>query len=237
MFSIDAANVINGKQKTVKLQEKYDFIKELDSLLGIPPFGDIRKLCSEYQLSEEQCNYIMADVFPCHAFFESLSVSHPELSLRCLILTIDMKSGPESKSIFAKIQEAIESKLISCSLDVKLGFLIDNSKNWLHILTILANHLFQESPSIPSWKEIASCYDFSMSSIELFEAKNELKKSRTERFFSVLFSHIPSCLFCEIAEKLEGIGRKDASKCIKNRLTQAMVCDNFKYGIITCRIA
>jgi len=218
----DAANMLAGEQKKVNLQEDYILIKELDSLLGIPPFGDIRKLCSEYQLSKEQCNYIMADVLPCHAFFESLSISQPELSLRHLRDTIEKKSVPNNKAIFIEIEEAIESGLISCSLDVQLGVLIDDSKTWLHILTILASHLLPQYPSqLPSWKHIASYHGFSKS-IKSFEAKNQVKESPTERFFSVLFSHIPSFFFCEIAKKLEDIGRKDASNCIKDRLTQAM---------------
>ena len=219
--------MIAREQAKVNLQEEYIVIEELDSLLGIPPFKDIRKLCSEYQLSKEQCNYIVADVLPCHAFFESLSISHPDLSLHDLRHTIEEKLRRNNKAIFIEIKEAIETGLISCSLDVKLGDLIDDSKNWLHILTILANHLLPESPSkLPSWKHIASCYGFSRS-IKKFEAKNQAKDSPTERFFSVLFSHMPSCNFYEIAKKLEGIGRKDASNCIIDRLPQAMVCENF----------
>jgi len=155
-------------------------------------------------------------------FFESLSISQPELSLRHLRDTIEKKSVPNNKAIFIEIEEAIESGLISCSLDVQLGVLIDDSKTWLHILTILASHLLPQYPSqLPSWKHIASYHGFSKS-IKSFEAKNQVKESPTERFFSVLFSHIPSFFFCEIAKKLEDIGRKDASNCIKDRLTQAM---------------
>jgi len=215
--------MIAREQAKVNLQEEYIVIEELDSLLGIPPFKDIRKLCSEYQLSKEQCNYIMADVLPCHAFFESLSISQPELSLRHLRDTIEKKSVPNNKAIFIEIEEAIESGLISCSLDVQLGVLIDDSKTWLHILTILASHLLPQYPSqLPSWKDIALLHGFSMRNIKSFEAKNQVKDSRTKRFLSVLFSHIPSFFFCEIAKKLEDIGRKDASNCIKDRLTQAM---------------
>ena len=193
-------------------------------MLDNPRYEDIRKLCSKFGLSNGQVEYIMTEVPPCHAFFESLSISIPDLSLQGLRCTIEDKCKPPNKIIFTEIEEAISSKSISYCLDSELGVVVDGSKQWLHFLVTLANNLLPATPDQkPTWKTVASFHDYETKHIKAFESKNSVEESRPERFLSVLLAHDPLLPLSDFTKKLEEIGRMDASNLVKNWPNQTMV--------------
>ena len=178
---------------------------------------DIRKLWSKYQLSDDQLNYIMNDVPPCHAFLESLSISQPELTLTLLRDTIECNCEHPNKAIFKKIENDIKARLISYSLDTELGSLIVNPEHWLHFLTSLADNLLHRTPAQlqPSWQNVASTHGYKRKQIKALEDENKVKESRAERFLSVLYAEMPSLPLSDFTEKLEEISRVDASNLVK----------------------
>ena len=186
---------------------------------------DIRKLCFKFQLSNDQLNYIMTNVPPCHAFLESLSISQPELSLQSLRQTIEQNCEYPNTAIFSKMEEDINSGLISYSLDAELGALIDDPRHWLHVSTTLANGLLHIVPDQLqlSWQNVASSHGYITEQIKTLEVKNQVEESTAERFLSVLCAHSPSLPLSDFTEKLEEICRVDASNLVKQWSHQAML--------------
>ena len=188
-------------------------------------YDDIRKLCFMFQLSKDQSTYIMTNVPPCHAFLESLSISQPELSLQSLRQTIEQNCEYPNTAIFSKIEEDINSGLISYSLDAELGALIDDPQHWLHVSTTLANGLLHIVPTQlqPSWQNVASSHGYIPKQINALEVTNQVEESRAERFLSVLCAHSPSLPLSVFTEKLEEIFRVHASNLVKQWSHEAMV--------------
>lgn len=222
----DASNVADKKPGHLKLKDDYNRREELCTMLDSHTDEAINKLCTKFELSDQQCKYIMSEMLPCHAFFESLSISQPELSLQCLRHTIEQKFKHPNKAIFLEIEKDINSGSISYTLDAELGALIDDPEHWLHILTNLANNLLQSATAqlLPSWKNVASYHEYKADYIETFESKNKLIRSTAERFLSVLFAHNPFCSASDLAQSLQEIGRKDVSDVMTNEQSGAMVC-------------
>ena len=185
---------------------------------------DIKQLWELCQLPTELCCDIITFGPPCHAFFENLSVGNPELTLDDLRETIEKKLHFTNNSIFQKVDRDIEARSALFSLDVQLGDVLDDSQMWLYLLKEIANKLLpQFLAQLPSWKNVASCYDYKPADIERFQFAHKGEECSAVRILSFIFRYHSSRPLSDFISMLELIGRKDVVDMVNDWLELKMV--------------
>ena len=193
------------------LKEDYNFVQELESKLEGASITNIKDLLFTFELSYEDRCKILKCTAPSMAFFENLSKTKPQLSLRGLKETIEQipaETIQPNMTIFRKIDEDIAKISVSFTLDSTLEELSAAPNDWLYILETIAGNLISESGTfLTSWENIASVHGYSTSEINNFRRANtDLEERPLQKFLFLLCARNPTFSVSLFVDKLRQIG-------------------------------
>ena len=95
------------------------------------------------------------------------------------------------------------------SLDTTLGELLQNASHWLLFVKHVADKLYENKYRLPSWKDVASHYEYMHSEINNFSTINDNRERSTILLFEKLCQREEVPTIAALKGHLREIGRHD----------------------------
>ena len=102
----------------------------------------------------------LASVEPSRRFFTHLAHNRGDIMLIDLKRIVEQKLRLTRKSIFPYIERAITERRVTFTIESTLGELKESGTSWLYLLENVADKLLENTCQLPSWKDVASYFEY-----------------------------------------------------------------------------